>query len=373
MTQTVPLALLRHLVSVVGLRPATSLAEAQAAAYSDGRMRHAGMKVSAETFNAPYAMGISYPLVSVLGIFAAIGSLWLPLPTLLLACWLTLLALGDASGLSLPPLTTFRNSQNIVGTRASEKHTRWRVVLLAPLDTPLDTRMQRQPHGQRYMVGRIIASSLIALLAFFVLISPQYPWWYGQIIPTLYLVVTLLPRRTTDEHGLGDSSALAVLLAVAAELGTLRSVEVWTVALGAANTGPYGVKNLLARYPFPPAETLFVALERMDCEQLAYTSREGVFAQHATDSLLTHLVETSIQDIATDSRPIVPCIYRAPVSLASPLQARGYRVITLLTRGSRCIQYDEDGDISDGVRAHRLHQATQLLLHLVKHLDNDSR
>lgn len=373
MTQTVPHALLRYLVSVVGLRPATSLAEAQSAAYSDGRMRHAGMKVSAETFNAPSAMGIGYPLLSVVGILAAIGSLWLPLPTMLLACWLTLMTLGDASGLSLPPLAPFGNSQNIVGTRASEKHTRWRVVLLAPLDTPLDTRMGRQPQGQRYSVGRIIASCLIALLSLLVFTRPHYPWWYGQIIPVLYLLATLLPRRATDEHSLGDSSALAVLLAVAAELSPLRSVEVWTVALGAANTGSYGIKNLLARYPFPPAETLFIALERMDRTQLTYAVREGFFAQHAADTLLTRLVEASIQDSGIDDDPVVPWTYRAPVSLASPLHARGYRTLTLLTRGSRQIRRGEDGDISDSISPQRLHQATQLLLRIVTHLDNDSR
>ena len=48
---------INRIAGEIGARRATSLGEAQAAAYLDGRLRRAGLRVSAEGFRAPAGIG----------------------------------------------------------------------------------------------------------------------------------------------------------------------------------------------------------------------------------------------------------------------------------------------------------------------------
>ncbi|NJN67187.1 MAG: hypothetical protein HC884_11000 [Chloroflexaceae bacterium] len=211
----------RYLVTSIGVRPATSLGEARAAAYVDGRLRRGGMNVSADPFLAPTSVSLTYVLLSLLGVLAALLAGGPPLPSLLLSLWLLGVALTDAwvAPLSLP--LAYRNSQNIVGTRACELPPRWRVVLLCPLDSPAETGWVYQyvrPYvrWQRGAVaGRVVVFGLLALLSLLKLVRPSDLWWYGQMVPAVYLVVLLFPLRASALAPLGSAGALAVLLTVA--------------------------------------------------------------------------------------------------------------------------------------------------------------
>lgn len=75
-----PLEVIDHLVTKVGTRRATSLGEADAAAFVDSRLRLAGLQVNADSFSAATSLGLTYPLLALLGITAAALSLWMVLP-----------------------------------------------------------------------------------------------------------------------------------------------------------------------------------------------------------------------------------------------------------------------------------------------------
>lgn len=362
------LDVVRHLVTVIGPRGATSLAEAQAAAYVDGRLRRAGMRVTADTFRAPTSLGLTFAIVSLLGILAALLTHWLPFPSLLLALWGLALVIRDGL-VPLPVLAAQRDSQNIVGTRACEKPPCCRVVLLAPLDSLPNTSRLGQfasPH-RLAIIGRISAFSLLALLALLHLLNARDIWWYGQALPAAYLLITMLPLRTNIGVSPGGAGALAVLLSSAERLNTLRSVELWTVALGATATGNNGLRNLLERYPFPRDETLFIALEAIDHGYLTYASREGVLKQSPADSLLTQLAATVDADdplIDAEPRP-----YRNAPSIVAPLHTRGYRALTLRTH-THTPGITTSDNVLDSFDPRMLERATRLLVGIVKQLDN---
>src|SRR6266536_3319559 len=63
----------------IGARRATSLGEAQAAAYLDGRLRRAGLRVSADAFRAPAGVGwdgLALALLAFFGPFEVRLLLW---------------------------------------------------------------------------------------------------------------------------------------------------------------------------------------------------------------------------------------------------------------------------------------------------------
>src|SRR5829696_1431829 len=71
----------------IGGRQPTSLGEAQAAAYLDGRMRRAGLRVSADAFRAATGAGWEGTLLALLASISCMLYYWLPLPSLALAVW----------------------------------------------------------------------------------------------------------------------------------------------------------------------------------------------------------------------------------------------------------------------------------------------
>lgn len=366
------LEVVRHLVTVIGPRQATSLAEAQAAAYVDGRLRRAGMRVNADTFRAATHAGLTYPLLALLGLTAALLTRWLPLPSFLLALWGFLLTLGDALVIPLPPLSLQRDSQNIVGTRAGEKAPRWRVVLLAPLDSYPDRTGLYRFLGQHRVafISRMVVFGLLTLLALLHAFAPSEIWWYGQVLPAVYLLLLLLPQRARLGTSPGGAGALAVLLAAAEQLQTLQTVELWTVALGATATGSSGVRDLLARYPFPPTQTLFLNLEHIAAGQLTYASREGVVRQQTADARLVQLaelVDTRDPLINAEPRP-----YRTAPSLATLLYARNYRVLSILSHTDEPVTISDTKPLAN-LDAQMLERTTRFVVGIVQQLDQAQR
>src|SRR5829696_4639218 len=71
----------------IGARRPTSLGEAQAAAYLDGRMRRAGLRVSADAFRATAGPGWDGTLLALLAGIGCVLYYWLPWPSLALAVW----------------------------------------------------------------------------------------------------------------------------------------------------------------------------------------------------------------------------------------------------------------------------------------------
>jgi hypothetical protein len=377
-----PLETIRHLVSSIGARPATSLEEAQAAAYVDGQLRRVGMRVSADTFPAPIHSNPVYPLIALAGLLIGLLTGLVPLPSLLLAVWLLVLVAFNmlVAPLPLPPLVS-SSSQNIVGTRASEQRPQWRVILLGPLDShPAEGGKEQLTRWQRAAaVSYLAACTLLVLLAALTLATAWRGWWYGQIVPVIVLVAALFPLQTRGTSLVGSSTALAVMLKVAERLTALRSVELWVVALGATTTSDSGLRNLLARYPFSSADTLFLIIEKLESEHLAYAKKQGTLRQYAPDALLVRLLREHSAETAAN--PLPSCSYPAATALALPLHIRGYRAMSLLTCTDNPAATAEKlkesvaslRAMSSGVATftpQMLEQATETIVGMVRRLDD---
>ena len=189
-----PMDAVNRIALEIGARRPTSLGEAQAAAYLDGRMRRAGLRVSADAFRAASGPGWDGALLALLAAIGVASYYWLPLPALALA----LLNLGLATTALLradtPLLARKRQSQNVIATRAIDQPPSWRVVLLAPLDSPPATNAlaRRLTAGGRAQLGRVVACGLIVLLALLALGGPlelRRLLWYLQIGAVAYLLL----------------------------------------------------------------------------------------------------------------------------------------------------------------------------------------
>lgn len=363
-----------HLLHNIGVRRATSLAEAEAAAYLDGRLRRAGLGVSIEIFRTARHGGYVYLLLGLLALLAAILARWMVLPSFLLASWGLALTLSDLLLAPLPVLAPRRESQNVHGSRACEKTTRWRLVLLAPLDTALrcDGIYSLSGRHRNALIARCLAAGLLTLFALLNMLDPALPIWrYLAFAPAIYLLLSGLPLQPlTPSHSAsasGRAAALAVLPRVAEQCRHLRQVEVWFLALGATATGPAGLHDLLQRYPFPKAETLWIGIEQIDQGQLTFTTREGLLREYPADTLLTRLIADV--DAADDTIDIEPRAYNHTASLVTPLLRRGYRAVTLVSRPTFA-NLPANSSNSAGIDTpDMIDRTTRLLLGIIRRLD----
>jgi disulfide bond formation protein DsbB len=379
-----PLDIVRNLLAYHSRR-ATSLGEAQAAAYVDSRLRRAGLSVSADTFAAPTSRGITYPLLCLVGISAALLAIWLPLLALMMAVYGLVLAVSDALAAPLPALAPRHDSQNIVATRprsrdegAAAPQPRWRFVLLAPLDTPINDYEQRQTFlSISSPVGRILAFALLVLVLVLLAFDPRDLWRFMLALPTLYLLIGLVPplrQRRSHASLIGGAGSLAVLLSAAEHLHSLNAVELWAVALGATETGNNGTHNLMARYPFAHHNTLFLNLQHIDfaSEQLWYAPREGLAGQHAADPLLMQLVTEAATNGPYHNATEQP--YYSATSIANLLHGRNYRALTLYTPQAvpQAISTNNGDDELAALDSGTLERAVQIIVQMAQQLDEES-
>lgn len=360
-----------------GPRPPTSPAEARAAAFVNGRLRRAGMGVSTYELRSARRPGGAYAALAAVGLVAAALTPLLPLPSLLVAVLLLCALLYDALAAPLPPVGRLGVSQNIVGTRAvagagglDARRPRWRVLLLAPLDSPTArgglARLAAPSRGPA--LARTAAAALLAVAAAAAWIAPFSPWWLalaGAVgLFFAILVADLLPSSPTPADG--SLAALAVLVAAATRLGVLDRVELWAVAVGAAGSDPRGVASLLQRYPFDPASTLVLALEQLAGGQLVYATREGVFAGSNADPLLLRLAAAA--DAADPRVDAEPRALTEAGALVVPLRRRGLRALTIVARPPLTVAEPAAAGAVDPLLVER---ATRLVVGVVRALERE--
>lgn len=372
---------INRIAGEIGGRRATSLGEAQAAAYLDGRLRRAGLRVSAEGFRAPAGIGWDGVALALLTLASAILYYWLPLPSLALSAWNLGLAIAALLRPTTPLLTGKRPSQNVIATRALERPPRWRVVLLAPLDTPPATNHLARwlTAGTRPLLGRALACGLLLALALLALFGPlefRRLLWYAQFAPAIYLAVLAAigmwqARAPATRGAANHAGALAALLESADTLSTLANTELWTVALGATDSGA-GLADLLRRYPFDRQMTLFIAVESIGAGLLSYVTREGRLPQRTADQMLVRLVsETDAGDplINIEPRP-----YYSEPTLTSALHRGQYRSLTIigLDADGRPAQRGSLADTPENVEPEMVDRAVRLIVGVVKGIDESA-
>lgn len=372
-----PQDLVGHLAGTIGPRRATSLGEAQAAAYFDGRLRRAGLRVSVDTFEAPAGIGWDGVLIGLLGLASVLLYYWLPLPSLFLAGWNLGMAALAWWRPAAPLLQRRRTSQNVIATRAVNRQPRWRVVLLAPLDSPpVGDRWRALLAARHQLAGRALASAALVVLALGALFGPlelRRALWYLQFAPAAYLLLlgaaAIWQARAPASPGAANhAGALAALLQSAEKLANLQQTELWAVGVGATD-GSCGLDDLLRRYPFDRAQTLFIGVESLGGGQPSYTTSSGVLRPAPADPLLLRL---AMQASAADPQiSATPHRYVAEPPLVQPLARHGLRTLTIigLDAAGRPACRGSLADTPDQIDEQALDRSIRLVIDLVRRID----
>jgi hypothetical protein len=367
-----PLAAVQHIAGEIGPRPPTSLGEAKAAAYLDGRLRRAGALVAADSFRttppAPWD-GLLAALLAAVG-FGLYPQQ--PLPSLLLVLWVAILSLVLLARRGAPIIDRRRTSQNVVATVAAAQGAQRRVVMLAPLDTlPTLGRLGwLLLRGQRTRRGRAIAAVLLALLAIAGLVAPATKplIWLAQIGPGLYLALLaaleLRALRAPFSPGaVSHAGSLAAMLAAVEEAGEPARVELWAVALGVNATGA-GLADFLRRYPFDQARTLFVVLHGVGGGELCSMAvgagvAEPFFATAAADG-------AAAPDVRLRQR-----LPRELPNMADVVLAQGFLAVLVagLDAGGHVPWQASAGDTPERVAGGDVERAARFVANLVRRLD----
>ncbi len=305
---------LRYLRDEVETRRVGAMGEAQAAGYVAGRLRRSDFGGAVQSFRA--GGDERFALVLVIGMAAAAGAVAVAVPgrltafaallVVLAAVWL-LFAETGVVGRDGEPLRRLRRgatSQSVIAARAAQgQQTRWRVIVLAPLDGP-----PRSALGRAGLLLTLAALAGLAAALVGQLVEPDGIWRWGAGLCAALLavqaVVVLLRRPTASHSAAYGAGELATLLMVSEELPLLHSVEVWMVALGGGSVGGASIRSLVERYPFSPADTWVINLHNITAGQPIFVTREGVLRERRSPSMLQALAgETEAADLHIDAEP----------------------------------------------------------------------
>ncbi len=358
---------LRYLAEEIDLRRVGGLGEAQAAGYVAGRLNRAEQQATVASFRTGAgrgaAIGLLLALVASGGTIAALFRH--PATTavaLALAPVAILLLWSEIEGRGLLGQALLGcSSQSVVGVRAAVGNRPYapvRVVLTAPLDSA-----PRAPGRSTILVILVLFALQVVLVLALLLTEIAALQWllllHAAISFTLSAVVLWGASDRGPQPAVLGAGELAVLIAVAEELGELQQVELWTVALGAASVGDAGMRHLLDRYPFA-AETCFINLHHMTSGQPVFVTREGLLREHRSNRRLLALAsEADAADVSINAEPRR---LRRRTLAALPLRA-GFRTITITTHA------DVVGLASPGPAT--LERCVKLIVGMVRELDDE--
>lgn len=364
--QEAPIDSAIRFVEHCGPRPATGLGEARAAAAVDGRLRRSGLQVAADIFTIQRNVLWLEGVLSGLALLGAFLYYWLPIIATALFMLAAILSALQWQGIWSHVFKTSSKSQNVVATRAAEAAQQQRIVILAPLDSPLAS-VRLGPGLVRFLQKSwlsTLATSLMLLFALLGLFIPLRLWLIAILIPLMLLLsrlfVVLFERYSAQSPGaIHHAGPLAVLLACSNVLDGLQSSELWAVALGASSNMRYGLQDLLARYPFDKNNTLFIVLEGIGATKLCSmvnTAEHEHFNQRVAEA-----IHVGIELTLCPPRP----------GVGSMLIQQGYACIALHADDGqgRWPYYGSPNDMPEQLDAEQLVLATRFVVECVRALD----
>jgi hypothetical protein len=323
---------LRYLADEIEVRRVGGLGEAQAAGYVAGRLQRAEQHATVMSFEAPTARTGTLVAMIMFGAGISLLPVIVPQRASIAAALILLIAIAalfwtEVEGSALSNVFGRRTSQSVVGVRAAsagEGRERVRVVLTAPLDGA-----PRLP-ARSVLLLVLEVFGLLTVVLLWLLITMLLPLrWVlltGACLLALMVVAILVGQwQRRLQPAIAGAGELAVLIAVAEELGVLERVELWTVAVGAASVTDAGMLRLFQSYPFESG-TCFVNLHHMTAGQPVFVTREGSLREvRSSRRLLALASEADAADVTINAEPRQ---LRARTLAAQPLR-RGYPAISI--------------------------------------------
>ena len=193
----------RELADVIGPRPATTDAEAQAAEYIEGVFRARGLEVERQEFDCPRTYSWAFVIYHVLTIGAAVLSRWFGLPAFVLAAAVAVVMWLDLdTRFSLSRFLPKGPSQNVIARhvpRVRRGERMRRVVIVAHYDSAKSSLAFSPGLVKNFGLsfGLMKYTTLLAPVVILVGALPfakeWQPWtWYAALASAAYLVVPLL-------------------------------------------------------------------------------------------------------------------------------------------------------------------------------------
>ena len=332
------LAAIQFLTQEIGARPATSAAEARAAAYVNSRLRQAGMEVDVQIFRAVPTESIPHGLLYLA--LAASPFIYLYNRPLALALAVLAVVVFLAEQLAWPIFSSWLpggKSQNVIGTRPSAQDAQQHLIVMAHLDSGR-ANLLYHPRWvgsyRRFYLVLLVAVAMLPILIGLGWLTGEVWLWYAQLVPAGYITLALLLLLHQEiimpwVPGANDNaSGVAVLLNLAEELQGLQYTTLWLVATGSKEAGRHGARSFLRHYPFPRESTYIVNLDTVGRGQLGIMVREGVLWGRPADPELVQLAsESESSDITVDADPRV---YYLTNTDAQAALARGLRALSIV-------------------------------------------
>lgn len=238
---------LLELAEAIGPRPATSDAEARAAAYIAGVMQGRGLEVENQEFDSPRTYSWAYAIYHLLAILAAVGSRWQPWPALVVALAVAVVMWRDLdTRWGLTALMPKGPSQNIIGRHVPKQRRGEqlrKVVVVAHYDSARSSLAFSPGMVKNFGVTFGLMKACTWLVPALILIG-RVPYlkrfglvpWYVTLVPAAYLLVPLFinVHRELLMHatpGANDNaSGVAALLTVMERLVPEPDADVFTTS-----------------------------------------------------------------------------------------------------------------------------------------------
>lgn len=372
------LATIQFLTQEIGPRPATSAAEARAAAYVNSRMRQAGMEVDLQTFRTVPTESIPRGILYLL--MAAAPFVYLYSRPAALGMAVLALVVFLAEQLAWPILSSWLpggKSQNVVGTRPAAQDGRQHLIVMAHVDSGranllFHPRLAGSYH--RFYLLVVLAMVLLPILIGLGWLIGEAWLWYVQMAPTGIVVLALLLLLHQEiimrwVPGANDNaSGVAVLLNLAEELQGLQHTTLWLAATGSKEAGLHGARSFLRHYPFPRDNTYLINLDTVGHGQLGIMVWEGALLARRADPRLVELAGAAeSRDITVDADPRVYHVTNTDAQIAL---ARGFKAMSIvaLEDGRPAFRHWYN-DTQENIRPELLERTARLVVGIARQLD----
>lgn len=372
------LAAIQFLTQEIGPRPATSAAEARAAAYINSRLRQAGMEVDLQTFRAVPTESIPRGLLYL--VMAASPFVYLYSRPLALGIAVVALVVFLAEQIAWPLLSSWLpggESQNVVGTRPAAQDGQQHLIVMAHMDSGRANLLfhpRLAGSYRRFYLVSLLAMVLLPILIGLGGLTGEAWLWYAQMVPTGFVTMAFLLLLHQEiimpwVPGANDNaSGVAVLLNLAEELQGLQHTTLWLVATGSKEAGLHGARSFLRHYPFPRESTYIVNLDTVGCGQLGIMVWEGVLLPRRADPQLVELAgDAESNDITVDADPRV---YHTTNTDAQVALVRGFRTMSVVAlEDGRPAFRNWSNDTIENIRPELLERTARLVIGIARRLD----
>lgn len=308
------MAHLQVLAQVIGPRPATSAAEAQAHAYAARCLVGWGAQVEVEPFRS--ARTFTWPWLAAALCLAGAAGLAAAGAT---APWgAAAAALGTAGAFLFWALVSGAvevgrlfpqgESRNVVARIPPQGPAARRVVLVAHADSTRSCLLWHPALVRGFGAGFALhtaAAAAAAAAAWGCALAPGWPLWRwlggAALVPLAWGLLVLAHREVagTWVQGANDNaSGVAVALALARRWldQPLARTEVWVAITGCEEVGaPVGARRLLARHRADLAGAAVIVLDTVGAGEVRYLTAEGMLPRRRAHPRLFALAQAVAQ------------------------------------------------------------------------------